>query len=45
MPKDRLPQEFGVDDRNFPQNYVGQLAYPFKPQTEAAVTVQQAAPR
>jgi sterol desaturase/sphingolipid hydroxylase (fatty acid hydroxylase superfamily) len=29
MPKGQLPQQFGVDDAEFPQGFVGQLIYPF----------------
>jgi sterol desaturase/sphingolipid hydroxylase (fatty acid hydroxylase superfamily) len=31
MPEGRLPQNFGVDDKCFPEDYLKQLAYPFKP--------------
>jgi sterol desaturase/sphingolipid hydroxylase (fatty acid hydroxylase superfamily) len=30
MPAGRLPLEFGVDDPNFPENYLLQFSYPFK---------------
>ncbi|HZV21687.1 MAG TPA: sterol desaturase family protein [Hyphomicrobiales bacterium] len=30
MPEGRLPQAFGVDEREFPQDYLRQLAYPFR---------------
>jgi sterol desaturase/sphingolipid hydroxylase (fatty acid hydroxylase superfamily) len=45
MPKDRLPQEFGVDDHHFPTTYLSQLIYPFRskqPGAEAAVPVAEA---
>jgi sterol desaturase/sphingolipid hydroxylase (fatty acid hydroxylase superfamily) len=34
MPEGKLPQNFGVDDRHFPEGYVNQLIYPFKPKAE-----------
>ncbi len=37
MPKGRLPQLFGVEDRLYPEGYLQQLVYPFKaPATEPA---------
>ena len=38
MPEGRLPAKFGVDDPNFPQTYLGQLVYPFKPQPQPELT-------
>jgi sterol desaturase/sphingolipid hydroxylase (fatty acid hydroxylase superfamily) len=35
MPKGRLPETFGVEDRLFPQGYLGQLIYPFKARADA----------
>jgi sterol desaturase/sphingolipid hydroxylase (fatty acid hydroxylase superfamily) len=35
MPEGRLPQTFGVDDRAFPEAYLRQLVYPFRPKAEA----------
>ena len=36
MPEGRLPQLFGVEDKQFPENYLQQLIYPFKPAAEPA---------
>jgi sterol desaturase/sphingolipid hydroxylase (fatty acid hydroxylase superfamily) len=30
MPEGQLPDEYGVDDPNFPKDFIGQLIYPFK---------------
>jgi hypothetical protein len=31
MPKDVLPEQYGVDDQSsFPREIIGQLAYPFR---------------
>lgn len=30
MPEGRLPEVFGVDDHEFPENYLQQMVYPFK---------------
>jgi len=30
MPKDALPDHYGVDDRNFPQSFGEQMVYPFR---------------
>jgi len=30
MPKDRLPQRFGIRDDDVPEGFLGQLAYPFR---------------
>jgi len=30
MPEDRLPQVYGTDDPQIPNEIVGQLAYPFR---------------
>jgi sterol desaturase/sphingolipid hydroxylase (fatty acid hydroxylase superfamily) len=30
LPSGELPQRYGVDDRDFPQGFLGQLAYPFR---------------
>ncbi len=35
MPEGRLPETFGVDDPDYPQSYLGQLIYPFKPKGQA----------
>ncbi len=35
MPEGRLPQIFGVDDKQFPEAYLSQLVYPLKPQSAA----------
>jgi sterol desaturase/sphingolipid hydroxylase (fatty acid hydroxylase superfamily) len=29
MPEGRLPQEFGVDDKHFPEGFLAQMVYPF----------------
>ncbi|MGO9172155.1 MAG: sterol desaturase family protein [Rhodomicrobium sp.] len=36
MPHDRLPQAFGVEDRQYPEGYLQQLIYPFKSRKEPA---------
>ncbi len=36
MPEGRLPQIFGVEDKQFPEGYLKQLIYPLKPQPAAA---------
>jgi len=38
MPQGRLPQQYGVDDAQFPQGFVGQMIYPFvrKPTSAAS---------
>lgn len=30
MPKGELPDEYGVDDKNFPESFGGQMLYPFR---------------
>jgi sterol desaturase/sphingolipid hydroxylase (fatty acid hydroxylase superfamily) len=30
MPKDELPNAYGIDDRNFPQGFAAQMVYPFR---------------
>ena len=30
MPKNELPQAYGIDDRNFPEGFAAQMVYPFK---------------
>lgn len=30
MPKDRLPERFGLDDDDMPKDFLGQLAYPWR---------------
>jgi hypothetical protein len=30
MPEDKLPENYGADDREIPNEIVGQLAYPFR---------------
>ena len=36
MPQGELPQVYGVDDPQFPRNFLRQLIYPFLPRAEAA---------
>lgn len=37
MPKDRLPEKFGLYGEDFPQGFWGQLMYPFKKRKKKAV--------
>ncbi|MBV8938488.1 MAG: sterol desaturase family protein, partial [Alphaproteobacteria bacterium] len=30
MPKDRLPQDYGVTDPHFPEGFWAQMLYPFR---------------
>ena len=40
MPEGRFPQEFGVDDHEFPtEGYLAQLIYPFKSKRPESVSV------
>lgn len=30
MPKDELPDAYGIDDKDFPESFAGQMAYPYR---------------
>jgi sterol desaturase/sphingolipid hydroxylase (fatty acid hydroxylase superfamily) len=30
MPKDELPEVYGIDDRGFPEGFAAQMVYPFR---------------
>jgi sterol desaturase/sphingolipid hydroxylase (fatty acid hydroxylase superfamily) len=32
MPRNEMPDAYGIDDKAFPSGFVGQLAYPFRPE-------------
>lgn len=36
MPKDKLPENYGVDDPHFPEDFIGQFYYPFRKRKNGA---------
>ncbi len=43
MPEGRLPRIFGVEDKQFPENYLQQLIYPLRPRPAAALAAAEPA--
>jgi len=45
LPVGRLPQNFGIDDANFPKGYIGQVLYPIAPRLrERSADAEKVAP-